>query len=134
MWRSGICRRRGHDETVMFFGDATRGLAEFRRVLRPAGRVAVCVTTTPDRTVYGRVFELAQQYLPPGRETMAWNFALSHRHQLEALLLGAGFRDVAVSQESRQVSFGSLDDYWAAMEAGGGLSGAAYCTLSPNDR
>jgi hypothetical protein len=65
---------------------------------------------------------------------MAWNFALSHRHQLEALLLGAGFRDIAVSRELRQVSFGSLDDYWAAMEAGGGLSGAAYRALSPDDR
>jgi hypothetical protein len=90
--------------------------------------------TLRDRTVYGRVFELAQQYLPPRRETMAWNFALSHRHQLEALLLGAGFRDIAVSRELRQVSFGSLDDYWAAMEAGGGLSGAAYRALSPDDR
>jgi hypothetical protein len=42
---------------------------------------------------------------------MAWNFALCHRNQLEALLLSAGFRDVAVSREIRQVPFGSLDDY-----------------------
>lgn len=133
------CRDASFDAVIcllglMFFGDAARGLAEFRRVLRPAGRVAVCVTTTPDRTVYGRVFELAQQYLPPGRETMAWNFALSEPHQLEALLLGAAFRDVAVRREIRQVSFDSLDDYWAAMEAGGGLSGATYRALSPDAR
>jgi hypothetical protein len=80
------------------------------------------MTTTPDRTVYGRVFELARRYLPPGRASLAWNFALSEPHRLEALLRDAGFRDVAVSREIRQVAFDSLDDYWAAMEAGGGLS------------
>jgi hypothetical protein len=65
---------------------------------------------------------------------MSWNFALSHEHQLEALLLAATFSDVHVSRESRQISFDSLEDYWAAMEGGGGLSGATYLALSPDDR
>jgi hypothetical protein len=65
---------------------------------------------------------------------MEWNFALSHPYQLEALLHGAGFRDVLVTRQVREVSFDSLDDYWAAMEAGGGLSGATYLALSPDDR
>jgi ubiquinone/menaquinone biosynthesis C-methylase UbiE len=69
------CRDASFDAVIcllglMFFPDARRGLAEFRRVLRPGGRMAVCVTTTPDRTVYGRVFELARQYLRRGAETM----------------------------------------------------------------
>ncbi len=95
--------------------------------------MAVCVSTTPDRTVYGRVFDLARQYLRRGAETMNWNFALSDPQQFEALLLGAAFRDVSVTRETRKVSFDSLD-YWAAMEAGGGLSGATYLALSPEDR
>jgi SAM-dependent methyltransferase len=133
------CRDASFDAVIcllglMFFADVPRGLAEFGRVLRPAGRVAVCVTTTPDRTMYGKVFERAQRYLPPGRASLAWNFALSDPHRLEALLLDAAFRAVSVRREIRQVAFDSLEDYWAAMEAGGGLSGATYLALSPDDR
>jgi ubiquinone/menaquinone biosynthesis C-methylase UbiE len=133
------CRDASFDAVIcllglMFFADPARGLAEFRRVLQPAGRAAFCVSTTPDRTVYGRVLDSAQRRLPPTRDTMPWNFALSHEHQLEALLRGATFCDVRVTRESRQISFDSLEDYWAAMEAGGGLSGATYLALSPDDR
>jgi ubiquinone/menaquinone biosynthesis C-methylase UbiE len=62
------CRDASFDAVICLLGlmffDAARGLSEFWRVLRPSGRVAVCVSTTPDRTVYGRVYELARQYLP----------------------------------------------------------------------
>jgi len=133
------CRDASVDAVVcqlglMFFADAAAGLAEFRRVLRPGGRVALCVTTTPERTVYGRVFEAARPYLPPEQDTVGWNFALSEPHQLEALLRGAAFRNVAVTPEVRSIWFDSLEDYWAAIEAGGGLSGATYCMLSADDR
>jgi hypothetical protein len=65
---------------------------------------------------------------------MEWNFALSQPHQLGALLADAGFRDVSVTWEIRKVSFDSLEDCWAAMEAGSGLSGATYLALSTDDR
>jgi hypothetical protein len=39
-----------------------------------------------------------------------------------------------VTREIRKVSFDSLEDYWAAMEAESGLSGATYLALSPDDQ
>jgi ubiquinone/menaquinone biosynthesis C-methylase UbiE len=119
---------------LMFFPNVAAGLAEFRRVLRPAGRVAVTMTTSPARTVYGRVFEAARRYLPSTTDAMAWDFTLGDPQRLETLLLGASFRNVRVTQEIREVPFDSLEDYWGPMEAGGGLSGATYLALSPEDR
>jgi hypothetical protein len=65
---------------------------------------------------------------------MKWNVSLGNPRLLEAALSGARFRDVAVTREIRTFPFESLEDYWAPMEAGAGLSGAAYLALSPEDR
>lgn len=119
---------------LMFFPNLERGLAEFRRVLRPGACTAVSVTTTPERSVYGRVFVAARRFLPAGRDVMGWNFALSDPQGLETLISGAGFREVSVTHEIRAIPFGSREDYWAMMEAGGGLSGATYLALSPENR
>jgi SAM-dependent methyltransferase len=119
---------------LIFFPDVKSGLDEFRRVLRPGARMTVSVTTTPQRSVYGRVFVAARRFLPTGRDVMGWNFALSDPRALETLISGAGFREVSVTRELRAIPFESREDYWATMEAGGGLSGATYVALSPEDR
>jgi ubiquinone/menaquinone biosynthesis C-methylase UbiE len=119
---------------LIFFPDVKQGLDEFRRVLRPGACMTVSVTTTPERSVYGRVFVVARQFLPAGRDVMGWNFALSDPRALEALISDAGFREVSVTRELRAIPFESWEDYWATMEAGGGLSGATYMALSPQDR
>jgi len=54
---------------------------------------------------------------------MSSNFELSEPRALESLISGAGFRQVAVTREPRQIPFESREDYWATMKAGGGLSG-----------
>jgi ubiquinone/menaquinone biosynthesis C-methylase UbiE len=119
---------------LIFFPNLRRGLEEFRRVLRPGACIAVSVTTTPERSVYGRVFVAARHLLPAGRDVMSRNFALSDPGSLETLISGAGFWEVSVTRELRAIPFESLEDYWATMEAGGGLSGATYVALSPEDR
>ncbi|HEU4342512.1 MAG TPA: methyltransferase domain-containing protein [Candidatus Binatia bacterium] len=119
---------------LIFFPDVSRGLEEFRRVLRPGACMAVSVTTTPERSVYGRVFVAARRFLPAGRDVMTWNFALSDPRALETSISGAGFREVSVTRELRGIPFESRQDYWSTMEAGGGLSGATYVALSPEER
>jgi ubiquinone/menaquinone biosynthesis C-methylase UbiE len=119
---------------IMFFPNVERGLLEFRRVLRPGTRLAVSVTTTPERSVYGRVFTAARRFLPAGRDVMSWNFALSDSRALETLISAAGFREVSVTRELGAIPFESREDYWATMEAGGGLSGATYVALSSEVR
>lgn len=119
---------------LMFFPDAQRGLCEFARVLRPNAWTAVAVTTTPERTVYGRVFAAAQRFLPAGRGSMGWNFAIRDAASLEALLSGAKLRDVSVTPILEPIRFESRQDYWASMEAGMGISGASYVALREGDR
>jgi len=119
---------------LTFFPNVGRGLDEFLRVLRPGACMAVSVPTTPERSVYGRVFGAARRFLPAGRDVMSWNFALSDPRALETLISGAGFREVSVTREIRAIPFESREDYWSTMEAGGGLSGATYVALSPENR
>jgi ubiquinone/menaquinone biosynthesis C-methylase UbiE len=40
---------------LAFFEDPGRGLAKFRRVLRPGGRAAAIVNSTPERSLFTRI-------------------------------------------------------------------------------
>lgn len=120
---------------LMFFPDPTRGLAEFRRVLRPRCRAAVCVISVPDRApMWGVLADILSRYFPEQRNVLHLSFALADAGRLERLMTTAGFREVNVKRDTRASSFPSFDDYWTPIEQGAGSLPQAYRALPEPSR
>jgi ubiquinone/menaquinone biosynthesis C-methylase UbiE len=120
---------------LMFFPEPTRGLAEFRRVLRSGRCAAACVNSTPDRVpMWGPLASALGRQLPDQRNAFQLSFALGDARRLEQMFVAAGFRDVRVERETRDGIIGSFDEYWDAIAAGIGQMPLAYLTLSMAQR
>lgn len=120
---------------LMFFPGPARGLEEFRRVLRPHRRAAVCVISARERApMWGVLAETLSRYLPDQREVLHLSFALADAGCLERLLVMAGFREISVTRETRESSFESFDDYWAPIEEAAGSLPQAYRALPDSSR
>lgn len=104
---------------VMLFEDPLQGVKEMRRVLKPMGRFALAVWSTPEtmRTLYwtyevfkGRIPE--EKYPPLAKVT-----SLGKAGVMEALLTEAGFSSVSIEAKSFNYDFASFDAYWDAVES-----------------
>jgi ubiquinone/menaquinone biosynthesis C-methylase UbiE len=115
---------------LMFFPDPARGVAEFRRVLRPDRRAAVCVISTPERApMWGVLADTLSRYLPDNRDQLHLSFVLADAVRLERMFGVAGFREITVKRELRPAVFESFDEYWSPIEAGVGSLPQAYRAL-----
>jgi SAM-dependent methyltransferase len=119
---------------LMFFPDPQCGLAEFRRILRPSGRVGLAVLSRPEGFPYGIVFEALAARVAAERNALLLGFSLGDGDMLADLLKGAGFRDIRISYERARVVFDSFEEYWAPLEAGGGRAGQVYVGLAADVR
>ena len=120
---------------LMFFPDPAQGLHEFRRVLRPHRRAAVCVIAAPERApMLGVLPDILSQYLPDQREVLHLMFALADAERLARLFALAGFREISVTRETREHSFASFDDYWDPLEEAPGSLAQAYRALPDASR
>ena len=120
---------------LQFFPRPDRGLTEFRRVLRPGKRAAVCVISTPDHApMWGVLADAVGRRCPNLRGVLYLSFALNDPVRLEGLLIGAGFNTVRVERETRGDVVGSFDEFWKPIEAGVGSIPQAYLTLPVEER
>jgi ubiquinone/menaquinone biosynthesis C-methylase UbiE len=77
---------------LMFFPDRARGLAEFRRVLRPGHCAAVCVISARERApMWGVLAEALTRHLPDQQDVLNLSFALADAGHLERSMAAAGF-------------------------------------------
>lgn len=92
---------------VMFFPDLSRALAEFRRVLRPGGRLGVSTWRVGQAADLGAV--LTQMGVAGTGSDIA---AFQDPGVLERVLVEAGFVDVRVREDPTVFRYADIEDYW----------------------
>jgi SAM-dependent methyltransferase len=108
-----LCR-----EGLMLVPDPASAVREARRILRPDGRAVFTVWGPRQCNPWlGLLFDAVTAQLgmpvpPPG---VPGPFSLDARGALDALLLAAGFTDVAVREIPMPMHTSSVDDWWSVV-------------------
>jgi SAM-dependent methyltransferase len=119
---------------LMFFADPVWGLMEFRRVLRPGGRVAVSANTVGDRSYNHQINLMIVRYAPDLTESVAHTFALATTSKLRLLFDEMGFADFATVTVRHTFVLPSFDVYYGPFERGGCSAGQVLVGLSEDIR
>lgn len=116
---------------LSFVADPAAAAAEMRRVVRPGGVIAAC-TWAWDGFDMARVFWDAALEVDPAAPDDA-GLPFRREGELEALLRGAGLREVESVGIPVQVTYSGFDDYWGPFAGGVGPPGG-WLVRQPADR
>jgi SAM-dependent methyltransferase len=122
--------------SVNFMADPPAGVREMARVTRGGGTVTAAVWDYAGAMTLLRAFWGAAVALDPSAADRdeGRTMKLGTPPELEALLAGAGLRDVAVSPAIATARYDDLDDLFAPLEHGIGPAGAYAASLAPAER
>ena len=112
---------------IFFFPQLDRAMSEFRRVLKPNGRVVVAT--------WGKAFdeqlawfdEIVKAHLPPEPEEnkptesdSASQPVFDTPEGLEAIMKNAGFADIQIVSETAEFAYATEEEYWSTLWSHGG--------------
>lgn len=122
---------------LMFALDPEAALREVRRVLRPAGRIALAAWDEPPVNPWATIPTQALVELghiePPDRDAPGM-FILSAPGRLQELLEAAGFLDAIVESVETSRSFAGIEDYLAEFDETSSMFREAWGPLSEDER
>ena len=98
---------------LFFFPDAARALGEFRRVLRPNGRLAIATFSKEGSATFDRTWERISAHIAGPPPPSADHVEFDEPRQLRDALHGAGLVDVDVEESPLEVVLADVDAWWA---------------------
>lgn len=109
---------------LFFFPEVERALSEFRRTLRPDGRIAVTTWGGFDKR-WEWFYKLTEKYLPPPPQqsqppTSPAQLNFRTPEGMEKLLNAAGFTEIQVISEMRDFTYATKEEWWESLWSHGG--------------
>ncbi|MDO5740057.1 MAG: methyltransferase domain-containing protein [Ornithinimicrobium sp.] len=117
-----------------FVSDAETAALELRRVVRPSGRVAVCVWDFEGGMQMLRAFWDAAVSLDPDAPDELHTMRFGRAGELSALLAGAGFTDVSEHPLTVRSDYTDFEELWTSLLLGIGPAGAHLVALPPQEQ
>ncbi|NOH04911.1 MAG: methyltransferase domain-containing protein [Chloroflexi bacterium] len=112
---------------IFFFPQLDRAMSEFRRVLRPNGRIVVATWDKAFDEQLAWFDEIIKTYLPPEPEESKATESDSTSQPvfdtpegLEAIMKNAGFADIQIISETAEFAYATEEEYWSTLWSHGG--------------